>query len=400
MFRPASRLEGIETYYFAEKLREIAQMRQAGKSVLNLGIGSPDLPPAPEVIEALRQTAAQADAHAYQSYTGIPELRQAWAAWYQRWYQVSLDAHAEILPLIGSKEGIVHIAMTFLEPGDEVLVPNPGYPAYRAASMLAGASVRLYELNPKQQWQPDLQALEQTDLSRVKILWVNYPHMPTGAAATLAIFQQLVDFGRRNHILIVHDNPYSFILNDQPLSILAAEGARETALELNSLSKSHNMAGWRVGMVAGHPEHIQAILRFKSNMDSGQFLPVQRAAAMALRLPDSWYRELNETYRKRRYQAYAILETLGCTFDREQQGMFVWARIPGGYTDGYAFSDHLLQEAHLFLTPGAVFGSAGARYIRISLCSDRQTLLEAHRRCRDFTALSNALASSQNTPLL
>jgi LL-diaminopimelate aminotransferase len=377
MFRPARRLDGIAEYYFAGKLRDIAQMRQAGHPVLNLGIGSPDLPPAPSVIEALQTASNDPTAHAYQPYTGIPALRNAWANWYLRWYGVTLDPLTEILPLIGSKEGIVHVAMTFLEPGDVALVPNPGYPAYRAATLLAGAEVQHYDLDAANGWLPDLDHLEKTDLNRVKTMWVNYPHMPTGAVATAAVFQRLVDFGLRHNILIVNDNPYSFILNDQPISILAAAGAAETALELNSLSKSHNLAGWRVGMVAGHAEHLQAILRFKSNMDSGQFQPVQLAATRALELPDTWYHELNKTYRERQKHAFAILETLGCTFDRAQQGMFVWAKIPTGYADGYELSDRLLHEVYVFLTPGGIFGAAGNRYVRISLCSTTDYLLTA-----------------------
>jgi len=377
MFRPARRLDGIAEYYFAGKLRDIAQMRQAGHPVLNLGIGSPDLPPAPSVIEALQTASNDPASHAYQPYTGIPALRNAWANWYLRWYGVTLDPLTEILPLIGSKEGIVHVAMTFLEPGDVALVPNPGYPAYRAATLLAGAEVRHYDLDAANGWLPDLDHLEKTNLNRVKIMWVNYPHMPTGAVATAAVFQRLVDFGLRHNILIVNDNPYSFILNDQPISILAAAGAAETALELNSLSKSHNLAGWRVGMVAGHAEHLQAILRFKSNMDSGQFQPVQLAATRALELPDTWYHELNKTYRERQKHAFAILETLGCTFDRAQQGMFVWAKIPTGYADGYELSDRLLHEVYVFLTPGGIFGAAGNRYVRISLCSTTDYLLTA-----------------------
>ena len=377
MFRPARRLDSIDEYYFAGKLHEIAQMRQAGRPVLNLGIGSPDLPPAPAVIEALQIAATDPAAHAYQPYTGIPALRNAWASWYHRWYGVPLDPQTEILPLIGSKEGIVHVAMTFLEPGDVALVPNPGYPAYRTASMLAGAEVRYYDLDAGSGWLPDLDALEKTDINRVKLMWINYPHMPTGATATAEVFREIVSFGLRNNILIVNDNPYSFILNDHPLSILAIPGASETALELNSLSKSHNLAGWRVGMVAGHAEHLRAILRFKSNMDSGQFLAVQLAATRALELPDSWYHELNDTYRNRQQNAFAILKMLNCTFDRMQQGMFVWARVPNTYADGYALSDRLLYDAHVFLTPGGIFGDSGKNYVRISLCNKVETLLAA-----------------------
>lgn len=391
MFRPARRLDGIDEYYFAGKLREIAQMRQAGHAVLNLGIGSPDLPPAPAVIEALQTAASAPSAHAYQPYTGILALRNAWAQWYRRWYDVSLDPQTEILPLIGSKEGIVHVAMTFLEPGDTALVPNPGYPAYRAASQLAGAEVRHYDLKAETGWLPDLDALQKTDLKQVKLMWVNYPHMPTGATATYSVFQKLIDFGLQHNILIINDNPYSFILNEHPLSILAIPGAAETALELNSLSKSHNLAGWRVGVVTGHAEHLQAILRFKSNMDSGQFLPVQLAATRALELPDRWYRELNDTYRERQRHAFAILDLLGCTFDRTQQGMFVWAKIPNRFSDGFALSDRLLYDAHVFLTPGGIFGEAGSNYVRISLCNPVETLLAAARQISSTHTFSKQL---------
>lgn len=374
MIHPARRLDGIAEYYFAGKLREIAQMQRDGHPVLNFGIGSPDLPPAPVVVEALTMAAQQPQSHGYQSYTGIPALRLAWSGWYARHYGVDLDPDRHILPLIGSKEGIVHIAMTFLEPGDVALAPNPGYPAYRAATMLAGAEVQWYDLLAAQDWLPDLDALAKTDLRRVKIMWVNYPHMPTGAPASPAVFQRLVDFGKQHNILIVNDNPYSFILNEHPISILAAAGAEDVALELNSLSKSNNMAGWRVGMVAGHPDYLAAILRFKSNMDSGQFLPVQLAAIQALQLPTDWYTSLNDTYRQRQQLAFTLLEALGCTFDRRQQGLFVWANIPERYADGYALSDELLYEKHLFLTPGGIFGSNGDRYVRIALCSPVETL--------------------------
>ncbi|MEO6038094.1 MAG: aminotransferase class I/II-fold pyridoxal phosphate-dependent enzyme [Saprospiraceae bacterium] len=385
MIQPASRLDGIAEYYFAGKLREIAQRQRDGHPVLNFGIGSPDLPPAPSVVEALTTAAQLPQSHGYQSYTGIPALRMAWAKWYARYYGVALDPDRDILPLIGSKEGIVHVAMTFLEPGNVALVPNPGYPAYRAASKLAGAEVRLYDLSATNHWLPDLENLAKTDLRSVKIMWVNYPHMPTGAPASAAVFQQLVDFGREHNILIVNDNPYSFILNDQPISILAAAGAEGVALELNSLSKSHNMAGWRVGMVAGHPDYLAAMLRFKSNMDSGQFLPVQLAAAQALQLPDDWYGALHDTYSERQQVAFALLEAIGCSFDRAQQGMFVWARIPDHYADSYALSDELLYEKDLFLTPGSIFGSNGEHYIRISLCSPVEALQKGLERAQIST---------------
>ena len=377
MISPAKRLDSVNEYYFAGKLREIAQMQREGKPVLNLGIGSPDQPPHPAVLEALQQGAANPKAHGYQSYTGIPALREAWAAWYREYYQVSLNPENQILPLIGSKEGIVHVAMAFLEPGDIALVPNPGYPAYAAATQLAGATVQYYELHESNDWLPDFGALESSDLSNVKVLWANYPHMPTGAPGSADVFQALVDFGKKHNILIINDNPYSFILNEHPRSILAAEGAEEVALELNSLSKSHNMAGWRVGMVAGHPDYLKSVLRFKSNMDSGQFQPVQLAAARALQLPASWYSELNDMYRERQQVAFQILESIDCVFDRQQQGMFVWAKIPDHYADCYALSDELLYERHVFLTPGGIFGSNGNRYVRISLCSDVHTLQTA-----------------------
>ncbi len=380
MILPARRLDGISEYYFAGKLREIAQRQRDGHAVLNFGIGSPDLPPAPAVMEALTQAALLPQSHGYQSYTGIPALRSAWANWYARHYGVTLDADRNILPLIGSKEGIVHVAMTFLEPGAVALVPDPGYPAYTAATRLAGATVQLYHLTADHNWLPDLDALAKSDLRSVKIMWVNYPHMPTGAPASAEVFQRLVDFGRQHNILIVNDNPYSFILNEHPISILAATGAEDVALELNSLSKSHNMAGWRVGMVAGHPDYLAAILRFKSNMDSGQFLPVQLAATQALQLPDTWYTDLHTIYRQRQEVAFSILEALDCTFDRAQQGMFVWAKIPDHYADGYALSDELLYEKDLFLTPGGIFGLNGQRYIRISLCSPVETLQRGLKR--------------------
>lgn len=383
MIRPATRLDLVSEYYFAAKLREIAQLRSEGKPVLNLGIGSPDLPPHPSVTEALERAAASATAHGYQSYTGISALREAWAGWYARHYKATLSPDNQILPLIGSKEGIVHVAFAFLEAGDVALVPNPGYPTYRAASLLAGATVQFYDLSEQNGWLPDLESLEKTDLARVKVMWVNYPHMPTGAPGSADVFQRLVDFGRKHNILIVNDNPYSFILNEHPRSILAADGALEVALELNSLSKSHNMAGWRVGMVAGREEYLKAVLRFKSNMDSGQFLPVQQAAVAALNLPDEWYSDLNETYRVRQLAAFDLLESIDCQFSRQQQGMFVWAKIPQHCADGFALSDELLYTKNVFLTPGGIFGEAGNGFVRISLCSPVEVLKEAAQRVKN-----------------
>ncbi len=375
--RTASRLNGVEEYYFSQKLREIAAMRAAGKAVINLGIGSPDLPPAAETVETLAEQSRNPTQHAYQSYAGVPELRKAFANWYAKWFGVTLDFDREILPMIGSKEGIMHIAMTYLEAGDEALTPDPGYPTYRAATALTGARSRSYALTEKSGWLPDLDALAATDLSRVKLMWVNYPHMPTGARADRVFFKDLVAFAKTHHILLVNDNPYAFILNDQPLSLLATEGAREVALELNSLSKSHNMAGWRVGMLAGRAEFLEQVLRFKSNMDSGMFKPLQLAAAQALESPASWYEDLNAIYRKRRQKAFRLLNLLGCVYDTTQSGMFVWARIPGHWADAYALSDQVLHDHHVFLTPGGIFGEQGNRYIRISLCSDEPTFENA-----------------------
>lgn len=380
LIQPASRLGEVKEYYFSIKLREIAQMRAEGKYVINLGVGSPDLPPSQEAIEELVLHSRQRGNHAYQSYKGIPELRKAFSDWYRRWFKVNLDPDHEILPLIGSKEGIMHIAMTFLEAGDEVLTPNPGYPAYRAVSNLTGASIREYLLKEKHGWIPDLDALAKTDLSRVKIMWLNYPNMPTGTRATTPFFQELVDFAREHRILICNDNPYAFILNEQPLSILAIEGAKEVAIELNSMSKSHNMAGWRIGMLAGKADYLNHILRFKSNMDSGMYKPAQLAAAKALQSPLSWYKNLNAVYRERRAKAWAIMDQLGCVYQEDQVGMFAWARIPDHYQDAYALSDEALYGAHVFITPGSIFGSQGDRYLRISLCKDGAIFEEALRR--------------------
>lgn len=381
--KTAGRLGAVKEYYFSVKLKEIARMRAEGKPVLNLGIGSPDLPPADGVLEELTREALYPDNHAYQPYTGIPELRQAFADWYRHYFQVDLDPEKEVLPLIGSKEGIMHIAMTYLEAGDEVLVPNPGYPAYRAVSDLTGATVREYQLAEHQGWLPDLEALAESDLSRVKIMWVNYPNMPTGASATKAFFGDLVGFAQKHRILIVNDNPYAFILNDHPLSILSVPGAKDVALELNSLSKAHNMAGWRVGVLSGKSSFLQDILRFKSNMDSGMFKPVQLAAAKALRAPADWYRRLNGVYRSRREVVFDLLDLLNCNYDTEQVGMFVWARIPDRYEDGYELSDEVLYNAHVFITPGGIFGSQGKRYIRVSLCSPGDLYRESIRRINE-----------------
>lgn len=377
---PARRLGIVEEYYFSRKLREIARMRAEGKEVLNLGIGSPDLPPSEAVIEELARQARKPDVHAYQSYNGIPELRRALAAWYAEYFGVELDPEGEILPLMGSKEGILHISMSYLEEGDEVLVPNPGYPAYRAVTHLTGATVREYALEERLKWTTNLDALAASGLEKVKLMWLNYPNMPTGAQADPGFYCDLVDFAKSHRILLVNDNPYTFVLNDLPMSLLSTPGAMDVALELNSLSKAHNMAGWRVGMIAGRKTYLDTVLRFKSNMDSGMFKPLQLAAVRAVQQPPEWYAELNSIYRQRRELVYQLLNALQCSYDPGQVGMFVWARVPAHYADGYALSDEILEKAHVFITPGGIFGSAGAGYIRISLCSDREFYAEALRR--------------------
>lgn len=376
----ARRLEGIGEYYFSQKLREIDEMNKAGKQVINLGIGSPDMPPHPDVIKALNDEAMKPNQHAYQNYKGSPVLRNAISAWYKKWYDVELDAGTQILPLIGSKEGVMHICMTYLNEGDLVLIPNPGYPTYRSAAKIAGGEVLEYTLSKAHNWFPDFKAIEKNDLQKVKLMFVNYPHMPTGQLPTKALFEQLVAFAKKHSILLVHDNPYSFILNDEPMSLLSVDGAMDVAIELNSLSKSHNMAGWRIGMLAGNAERINEVLRFKSNMDSGMFLPVQLAAAKALELGQQWHDEVNSVYKSRREKVFKLLQLLNCSFDISQAGMFVWAAIPGGYKDGYELSDKILYGANVFLTPGAIFGSAGDQYVRVSLCSTEHKIEEAIER--------------------
>jgi aspartate/methionine/tyrosine aminotransferase len=378
----ANRLNGIGEYYFSQKLREIDSLNKAGKAIINLGIGSPDLPPHPDVIKTLQEEAAKPNVHAYQNYKGSPILRKAMSDWYAKWYGVSLDPETEILPLIGSKEGIMHICMTYLNDGDEVLIPNPGYPTYSSAVKLAGGTPVPYEMVEALNWEPDLTALAARDLSKVKLMWVNYPHMPTGQLPSQLFFEKLVAFGRDNQILICHDNPYSFILNDQPVSLLSVEGAKDVVLELNSLSKSQNMAGWRVGLLAGAKERIDEVIRFKSNMDSGMFLPVQLAAAKALQLGKDWYESVNTIYARRRELVFDLLQMLDCSFSRAQVGMFVWAKIPATYADGYALSDTILYQSNVFITPGGIFGSAGNGFIRVSLCSPEEKLVQAIERIR------------------
>jgi LL-diaminopimelate aminotransferase len=376
----AKRLEGISEYYFSQKLREIDTLNKEGKGIINLGIGSPDLPPHPDVIRTLQEAAASPTIHGYQGYKGIPALRQAFADWYQQWYRVSLNPDTEVLPLIGSKEGIMHICMTYLEEGDEALIPDPGYPTYGSAVKLAGGKPVNYLLQEEKNWYPDLKALAATDLSKVKLMFVNYPHMPTGQQVAPGLFEDLVSFAKENQILLVHDNPYSFILNDNPISLLETPGAKEVALELNSLSKSHNMAGWRIGVLCGSKERIEEVLRFKSNMDSGMFMPLQLAAAKALSLGADWYSHINSIYAERREKVYQIMDILGCKYELNQVGLFVWAKIPDHYKDAYALSDEILYGSSVFLTPGGIFGSQGNRYIRISLCGDLSKFEQAISR--------------------
>lgn len=380
---PADRLNTVNEYYFSIKLKEVAEMNAQGKNVISLGIGSPDLPPSPETVKQLSEVAAQSDAHGYQPHVGIPQLRKAFADWYKKAYNVDLDPAKEIQPLIGSKEGILHISMAFLNPGDSVLVPNPGYPTYTSVSRLIGANIVPYDLDENNNWQPDFEALEKTDLSNVKLMWVNYPNMPTGANGSLPLFQKLVAFGKKHGILIVHDNPYSFILNNNPISILQVQGAKEICIELNSLSKSHNMPGWRLGMIASNPQYIQWILKVLSNIESGIFKPMQQAAVAALNNSKQWHKENNiEIYADRRKYAEEIMDMLGCTYDKNQVGMFLWGKIPDIYKSSEELADKILYQANVFLTPGFIFGSKGERYIRISLCCNKPMLKEALERIK------------------
>ena len=396
--KAASRLDSINEYYFSKKLKEIAEMNAAGKQVINLGIGSPDLPPSVQTIEKLIETAKLPTSHAYQGYVGVPALREAMAQFYKKYYRVELNPVNEIMPLLGSKEGIMHVCMTYLETGDVALIPNPGYPTYRAAVTLTGAECVDYHLSADNGWLPDYEELEKMDLSKIKMMFVNYPHMPTGAAATKQAFQDVVDFGKKHNILILNDNPYSFILNEHPLSILEAEGAKEVALELNSLSKSHNMAGWRVGMLSGKAEYLSDVLKFKSNMDSGMFLPVQLAAVEALNAETDWFNQLNDIYRERQKTVFKLMDLLDCTYNSNQKGMFVWAKAPsnspkGGESNlpplggqrgaGFELSDKILYEANVFITPGGIFGSNGDGYIRASLCAKVEVFEAAINRIKN-----------------
>jgi LL-diaminopimelate aminotransferase len=384
IIQAASRLQELKEYYFSIKLKEVRTLQEAGHDVINLGIGSPDLAPSPQTVQALVDTARQANTHGYQPYKGVAALRKAIAGWYESTYGVNLDPENEILPLIGSKEGITHISLAFLDPGDEVLIPELGYPSYRSVSEMVGAVARTYPLLENKGWQPDWQTMEQQDYSKVKIMWVNYPHMPTGAAASRALFEQLVAFAKKHQILLCHDNPYSLILNEEdPLSILAIAGAREVCLELNSMSKSHNMAGWRVGWISGEKDYIDTILKVKSNVDSGMFLGLQQAAIKALDNTAEWHREQNEIYKRRRLLAEKIVEALQCSFNPRQTGMFIWARVPDSLKSVEKLVDSLLYEQHIFLTPGFIFGQKGERYIRISLCTQEALLEKALERIKN-----------------
>ena len=384
IIQPAKRTESVQEYYFSRKLKEIVQMNaeraQKGEApVINLGIGSPDGMPPADAVEALCESAQQPGNHAYQSYVGLPELRQAFADWYSRWYGVELDPAKEIQPLVGSKEGILLISLAFLNAGDKVLVPDPGYPTYSSASKLVEAEIVTYDLKEDNGWRPDFEALEQMDLTGVKIMWTNYPNMPTGGPATEELYAKLVDFGRRHGILICNDNPYSFILNDNPLSILAQTGAKDCCLELNSLSKAHNMAGWRVGMVAADSEVIAQILKVKSQMDSGMYKPLQLAAVEALRQGPEWFEQLNAEYARRRVLAGEIFDMLGAEYDHNSSGMFLWGKVN---QSGEAVSDKVLYEAGVFITPGFIFGKNGEQYIRISLCAKPEVLQQAADRIK------------------
>ena len=381
---PANRVGSVQEYYFSKKLKEVAEMNAAGKNVINLGVGSPDLPPSEQTIETLCEHARKANEHGYQPYVGIPELRKGFADWYKTWYNVDLDPKTEIQPLIGSKEGILHISLAFLNPGDGVLVPNPGYPTYSSVSKLVEARLIPYELKEELGWQPDFEELEKMDLSNVKLMWTNYPNMPTGANASVELYEKLVAFGRKHGIIICNDNPYSFILNEHPLSILSIPGAKEICIEMNSMSKAHNMPGWRMAMLASNAQFVQWILKVKSNIDSGQFKPMQYAAVEALSAKKEWYDNMNRVYPSRRDLAGQIMRTLGCEYDENQVGMFLWGRIPDSAESGEAIANKVLYEANVFLTPGFIFGSRGERYIRISLCCKNETLEEALKRIENL----------------
>ena len=378
--KTAERLNTVQEYYFSKKLREVRGLMAEGRPIINMGIGSPDLAPSPLVLETLRDSILEAGAHQYQSYQGLPELREAISDFYQQKFEVTVDPSTEILPLMGSKEGIMHISMAFLNEGDEVLLPNPGYPTYASVTNLVGGKAVTYDLKAENDWFPDFEELSQKDLSKVKLMWVSYPHMPTGATASLEQLKLLVDFAKKNDILLVNDNPYSFVLSNNPTSILSIEGAKDCTLELNSLSKTFNMAGWRVGMVLGSEEHINAILKVKSNMDSGMFFGIQKGAIAALKSGPEWFEELDKVYTKRRELMFQLADKLGCTYDRNAVGMFVWCKLPEGAKGSEEFIDEVLHDKDIFIAPGTIFGSNGEGYIRFSLCVSEEKIKEAIER--------------------
>ena len=380
---PAEHIKTISEYYFSVKLAEVAQMNAEGKDVISLAVGAPDRMPSDETIEMLCETAKHPNVHAYQPYTGIPELRKAYSEWYKRFYNVELNS-TEVLPLIGSKEGILHISMTFLNIGDGVLVPNPGYPTYKSVSNLLRANLIEYDLVEGNNWYPDFEALEELDLSGVKLMWVNYPNMPTGANASYELFEKLVAFGRKHDIVICHDNPYSFILNDKPMSIMSVPGAKDICIELNSLSKSHNMSGWRMGVLVSNPQFVKWVLKAKSNIDSGQFKPMQLATIAALNNSDAWHADMNKIYAERRVWAEKIMDLLNCRYDKSQTGLFVWGKLPEGAKGSDEFINDILYNAKVFITPGFIFGSNGEGFVRISLGSSAEKLQEAHKRIKKY----------------
>ena len=383
--QPAERLSQVQEYYFSRKLKEVARLNAEGRDIISLAIGSPDMPPSPQTIDRLCEVARQADSHGYQPTMGTPELRQAMAGFYKRWYGVALDPATEVLPLIGSKEGILHVTLAFVNPGDGVLVPNPGYPTYTSLSRLLGARIVNYNLREDNGWQPDFDELEQMDLSGIRLMWTNYPNMPTGGNARRETYERLVSFARRHGIVVVNDNPYSFILNEHPLSLLQVEGARDCCIEFNSMSKSHNMPGWRVGLCATNATFISWILKVKSNIDSGTFRGIQLAAAEAYANDAAWHQEANiATYARRRAIAEEIMRTLGCTYDPTQVGMFLWGKIPDSYADVEQLTERVLHEARVFITPGFIFGTNGKRYIRISLCAKEEKMREALERIKSL----------------
>ena len=379
---PAQQVSQVKEYYFSKKLKEVARLNAEGRDIISLGIGGPDRPPHARVVDTLCEYAHRSDTHGYQPYVGPVELRQAYADWYRRWYGIELNPANEIQPLIGSKEGILHITLAFVNPGDGVLVPNPGYPTYTSVSRLAGAEIFTYNLKEENAWYPDFDELESMPLDRIKLMWVNYPNMPTGAPATHELYEKIVDFGRRHNILIVNDNPYSFILNDNPISMLSVEGAKDVVIEMNSLSKSHNMAGWRMAMLASNAQFVEWVLKVKSNIDSGQFRPAMLAAVEALKCDSDWFDELNAVYARRRRVAERIMDALGCTFDPRQRGLFLWGKIPDAAESSEKFADNILYNARVFITPGFIFGSNGERFIRISLCATEEKMEEALTRIK------------------